>query len=87
MRFLGGEGGLRGPQPLPSEGEGVSVSQSCLTLCNPVDCSSVRGILQARILKWGAIPFSRGSSQFRDGTRVFRMVGRFFPWVGLCGPS
>ena len=78
MRFLGGEGGLRGPQPLPSEGEGVSVSQSCPTLCNPVDCSSVRGILQARILKWGAIPFSRGSSQFRDGTLVSCIASRCF---------
>ena len=42
------------------------VSQSCLTLCNPMDCSlpgsSVHGILQARILEWVAIPFSRGSS-------------------------
>ena len=36
-----------------------------LSLCDPVDCSppgSVRGILQARILEWLAIPFSRGSS-------------------------
>ena len=42
------------------------VSQSCPTLCNPMDCSppgsSVHGILQARILEWVAIPFSRGSS-------------------------
>ena len=40
------------------------------TLCDPVDCSpagfSVRGILQARILEWVAIPFSRGSSQPRE---------------------
>ena len=40
--------------------------QSCLTLCNPTDCSllgsSVHGILQARILEWFAIPFSSGSS-------------------------
>ena len=40
----------------------VLVAQSCLTLCNPVDCSplgsSVHGILQARILEWVAIPFS-----------------------------
>jgi len=40
--------------------------QSCLTLCNPMDCnlpgSSVHGILQARILEWAAISFSRGSS-------------------------
>ena len=47
----------------------VYVSQSCLTLCNPMDCSppgsSVHGILQARILEWVAIPFFRGSSQPR----------------------
>ena len=40
------------------------VAQSCLTLCNPMDCSLpgsfVHGILQARILEWVAIPFSRG---------------------------
>ena len=37
-------------------------AQSCPTLCNPTDCSpigsSVRGILQGRILEWPAIPFS-----------------------------
>ena len=42
------------------------VTQSCLTLCDPMDYSppgsSVHGILQARILEWVAIPFSRGSS-------------------------
>ena len=40
------------------------VTQSCLTLCNPMDCSlpgfSVHGILQARMLEWVAMPFSRG---------------------------
>ena len=45
-----------------------------LTLCNPVDCSppgsSVHGILQARILEWVAIFFSRGSSGSRDGIRI-----------------
>ena len=58
----------------------VLVVQSCLTPCNPVDCSpavsSVRGILQARILEWAAISSSRGSSQPRDGTWVFRIAGR-----------
>ena len=50
---------------LPSEGEG-EVAQSCLTLCNPMDCSlpgsSIHGIFQARVLvaKWVAISFSRG---------------------------
>ena len=45
----------------------VLVAQSCLTLCDPLDCSLpgsfVQGILQARILEWVAILFSRGSSQ------------------------
>ena len=45
------------------------VKDSCLTLCDPMDCSplgsSVHEILQAIILEWGAIPFSRGSSQLR----------------------
>ena len=44
----------------------ILVSQSCPALCNPLDCkppgSSVHGILQARILEWVAISFSRGSS-------------------------
>ena len=46
-----------------------SVAQSCLTLCNPLDCSpkdSVHGIFQARILQWVAISSSRGSSWPRD---------------------
>ena len=46
----------------------------CLTLCDPIDCSppgpSVQGILQARILEWGAMPSSRGSSQPRDRAQV-----------------
>ena len=45
------------------------VSQLCLTLCNPMDCSlpgfSIHGIFQARVLKWVAISFSRGSSRLR----------------------
>ena len=40
--------------------------------------SSVHEILQARILEWIAIPFSRGSSQPRDGTQVSCIAGRFF---------
>ena len=50
--------------------------------CNPMDYSplgsSAHGIHQARILEWVAMPFSRGSSQTRDGTRVFHIAGRFF---------
>ena len=45
-------------------------AQSCLTLCNPTDCSlpgsSVHRILQVRMLEWVAIPFSSGSSRLRD---------------------
>ena len=46
----------------------------CVTLCNPMDCTSVHGISQARILLWVAFPFSRGSSQPRGGTCI---AGRF----------
>ena len=58
-------------------------TQLCLTLCNPMDyspqVSSVPGISQARILEWVAIPFSWGSSQCRDWTRISCMAGRFCP--------
>ena len=56
------------------------VAQSCLTLCDPVDCSppgsSVHGILQARTLECIAIFFSRGSSWPRDWTQVSCIAGR-----------
>ena len=55
----------------------VKVTQLCLTLCDPMDYT-VHGILQARILEWVAFPFSRESSQPRDGTQVSRIVGGFF---------
>ena len=56
----------------------VLVSQSCLTLCDPVDCSSsVHGILQAGILEWVVTPFSRRSSWPRDRTWVSCIAGRF----------
>ena len=58
------------------------VAQLCLTLCDPVDCSppgsSIHGILQARILEWVAISFSRGSPQPRNRTQVSRIAGRRF---------
>ena len=58
------------------------VTQSYPTLCDPMDCSppgsSVHGILQARILEWVAISFSRGSSQPRDRTQVSHIAGRCF---------
>ena len=53
----------------------VKVTQSCLTLCNPMDYI-VHEILQARILEWVAFPFSRGSSQSRDQTQVSPHCGR-----------
>ena len=58
--------------------------QSCLTLCNPMDCSppgsSVHGILQARILEWVAMSSSRGSSPLRDQTGLF-YVSCLDKWV------
>ena len=67
----------------PQLSEWVSaVAQLCPTLCDPMDYSlpgsSLHGILQARILEWVAISFSRGSSWPRDWTRVFRIAGRRF---------
>ena len=58
------------------------VTQSCPTLCDPMDCSppgsSVHGILQARILEWVAISSFRGCSRPRDRTWAFRITGRCF---------
>ena len=71
-----------GSIPLESESE---VAQLCLTLCDSMDSSNcslpgstVRGILQARVLEWVAISFSRRSSQPRDQTQVSRIAGRRF---------
>ena len=60
----------------------VLVAQPYPTICDPVDHSlpgsSIRGIFQARILEWGAVSFSQGSSQPRDLTQVSRIAGRHF---------
>ena len=74
----------------------VKVAQSCPTLCDPIDYT-VHEILQARILEWLAVPFSRGSFQPRDRTQVFHITGRIFTswatrgtqeyWSGLPIPS
>ena len=60
----------------------VLLAQSGPTVCHPMDCSppgsSVHGILQARILEWVTMPFSRGSSWPRDRTRGSCLAGRFF---------
>ena len=66
----------------------MKVAQLCPTLCNPIDFSppgsSVHGILQARILEWFAMPFSRdlpdpgiksGSSALQDDSLLFELVG------------
>ena len=59
-----------------------SVSHSVVSDYEPMDCSStgfsVHGILQARILEWVAIPYSRGSSWPRDWTWFTYIAGRFF---------
>ena len=58
------------------------VAQSCLTLCDPMDCSPpgspVHGILQAGRQEWVATPFSRKYSPPRDQTQVSSTAGRFF---------
>ena len=56
--------------------------QSCLILCNPMDCSlpgfSVHGILQARLLEWVAVPSSRGysDSEIKPASLKFTCIGR-----------
>ena len=58
------------------------VGQSCLTLCDPMDCSlpgfSVHEIFQARVPEWVAISFSRRSSWPRDQTWISCIAGRHF---------
>ena len=68
------------------------VTQLCPTLCDPMDCSlpgsSIHGIVQARILEWVAIFFSRGSSQTRDQTEVSFIAGsRFTLWATREAPK
>ena len=59
--------------------------QSCLTICNPMDCSplgsSVHEVIPAILLEWVAISFSKGSSPTRDGTHVScasYLIGGFY---------
>ena len=65
MDWNGDDGGGRDVESVK-----VKVAWSCLTFSDPMDCSppgsSVHGILQARILEWVAISFSREFSQPRD---------------------
>ena len=55
----------------------VNIAQSCPTLCDPMDYV-VHGILQARVLEWVAVPFSRRSFQPRDRIQVSYIAGGFF---------
>ena len=69
----------------------VLVTQSCPTLCDPMDCSlsgsSVHGILQARILEWVPIPFSRGffpTQGSNPGLPHCRQILYYFSHQGKC---
>ena len=66
-------------------------TQSCLTLCDPMDCgplgSSVHAISQARMLEWVAISYSRGSSQPRDKPESPALAGVFFTTEPAGSPS
>ena len=87
QRWRGGDRGTRPvlwirqgrPEWVKREGESVSRSVASDS-CDPMDCSppgsTVHGIVQARILEWVAISFSRGSSQARARTRLSRTAGR-----------
>ena len=55
----------------------AKATQPCLTLCETMDYT-VHGILQARMLEWVAISFSRESSQPKNRTQVSCIAGRFF---------
>ena len=72
----------------------VKVAKLCLTLLDPMDYT-VHETLQARILEWVAVPFSRGSSQPRYQSHVSHIAGGFltswatipracFPWLSTC---
>ena len=60
----------------------MKLAQLCPTICNPMNYSppgfSVHGILQARILEWVVLPFSRGSSPPKDRNWVSCIASRFF---------
>ena len=63
------------------------VAQSCPTPSDPMDCSlpgsSIHGILQARVLEWGAIAFSIWLCAFNNGFGTSLVV----QWLRLCAPS
>ena len=53
-------------------------SESCSVVSNSLRLHGLYRILEARILEWVAVPFSRGSSQSRDWTEISHVTGRFF---------
>ena len=65
-------------------------AQLCPTLCHPLGCglpgSSVHGTSLARVLKWVAISFSRGSSQMRDWSLISCISCTVLYLVTLCDP-
>ena len=67
------------------------VAQSVWLLLDPMGCSppgsSIRGILQARILEWVAMPSSRGSSQPENRTQVSCIAGELFCQLNHQGSS
>ena len=68
------------------------VAQLCPTLWDPMDCSppgsSVHGILQATVMEWVVIPFSRGSSQPKDQTSVSCIISCIFTiWATRGAPK
>ena len=73
---------MTGSDELVTKERKKKVTQSCPTLCNPMDSSlpgsSVHGIFQARILEWVANSFSRRPSWPRDWTQFSHIVGRCF---------
>ena len=88
--YRGFPGGARGKEPscqgrwhkrcgfyLLILGLKVKVTQLCPTLCDPMDCTA-HGILQARMLGWVVVLFSRGSSSSRNWTQVSHIAGGFF---------
>ena len=76
------------PLPSPMQESESEVIQSCPTLSDPMDCSlpgsSIHGILQARVLEWGAIAFSvlsLGSNRFPDFLAVWLSILIFLDFL------
>ena len=64
------------------------VSQSCPTLCDPMDCSlpgsSIHGIFQARVLDWGAIAFSKKQLEVHKYADTINLVKLLMSLVFNC---